>query len=80
MQKFDRAVELHDKFVEFSKTFGFETKQHWPTSKIRLTFLLLWLTFITVKTVFPSRFQRKVILAWYILGGAGGGGTSINFG
>ena len=29
-----RAVELQYKFVEFSKTFGCETEQHWLTSKI----------------------------------------------
>ena len=34
MQKFDRAVELQYKFVEFPKTFGFETEQNWLTSKI----------------------------------------------
>ena len=34
MQKFDHVVELQYKFVEFSKTLGFETEQNWLTSKI----------------------------------------------
>ena len=34
LQNLTRAVELQYKFVEFSKTYGCETEQHWLTSKI----------------------------------------------